>query len=60
MRTFVFATLLVLVSQPAWSDATMIYSEKPNDSYSVNVLCIDGHKFVAANRLRWDPLGKQS
>ena len=52
MRTFLFATILVLFSQPAWSDARMIYNAKPTDSYSVNVLCIDGHKFVAANRVR--------
>ena len=41
------------VFAPALSDAKLLYSDKPTNSYAVNVLCIDGHKFVAANRVRW-------
>ena len=52
MRLLFAALTLTLLSQPAWSDARMIYNAKPTDSYSVNVLCIDGYKFVAANRVR--------
>ncbi len=52
MRTFLIAVMLVCSSQPALSDVKLLYSQKPTDTYSVNVLCIDGHKFVAANRVR--------
>ena len=54
MRTFLIAVMLVLLSQPAWSDARVIDSTKLDSSnFSVNVICVDGHKFVAANRIRW-------
>ncbi len=57
MRLLFAALILTLLSQSAWSDARMIYNAKPTDNYSVNVLCIDGYKFVVGNRVRSKKVG---
>ena len=51
MRSFLVATLLVLLSQPAWSEAKSIDRDEMEGSYTIRTICVDGYKFVVANRL---------
>ena len=50
MRTFLVAVMLVLSSQPAWSEAKWVSFEQSETGYMVETVCLDGHKFVVANR----------
>ena len=52
MRLFFTALILTLLSQSAWAEARSMDKNSMKGDYALRTICVDGYKFVVANRFR--------